>query len=53
MWVDQSGKNYTSQHVAELLGFWCGAAYTAESLESSYAVGQLYCNGKIWFQRLS
>jgi len=32
MWVDWSGANYTSQHLAEILGVWCGAAYTAESL---------------------
>lgn len=53
MWVDRNGRNLTSQQVCDILSNHVGATYSVEVLHSTYRRGQIYVNGRLWFQRLS
>jgi hypothetical protein len=53
MWVNRFGDNFTSKQVCDAIARMVGASFSRESLEATYAIGSIYKNGSVWFQRLS
>lgn len=53
MWCDKFGNNFTSCQIATFLSRAVGSNYDSSTLEKAYRAGAIYCNGGIWFQRIS
>lgn len=51
-WINKQGCNLSSVAVAAMLAQYCGSSITAQQLDATYRVGQVYQNGYIWFQRV-
>lgn len=50
MWIDKSGSNFTTQQVADIVYKSTGGGMIAVA---GTAIGRIYENGSIWFQRIS